>query len=401
MSKDKLNVVTLLDVIGISGGAERLARDIVTRLDPDRFTRTLCVSRWPHPVASEADQAERIAAEVRDAGVRFVGLARRSRWHLSSWRPLVALLRRERVDILHAHKFGPNVWAATLGTVAGTPVVVAHEHTWSFEGRPLRRFLDRRLIGARADAFLTVSREDQRRMIEIERVDPSKLVYVPNGIAEPPPPSGRDVRRELGIAPDAPVVGTVCVLRPQKALDVLVRAAGMLREREPRLRVLVVGEGEERPALERLTAELRLQDAVTFLGRRADVPDLLAAFDVAACSSDFEGMPLAVLEYMEAGLPVVATRVGGLPDLVEPGVNGVLVEPRDPVGLAAAIGGLLADRPRAAELGRHGRERRRSEFDIAATVRQVQGLYEALTADGRPGAAQRPDAASRLAARLD
>jgi glycosyltransferase involved in cell wall biosynthesis len=394
----KLRVVTLLDVIGISGGAERIAREVVTRLDPERFDRTLCVSRWPHPVAATRAQAEEMADELRDAGVRFVGLGRRSRWDLSSWGSLVQLLRRERIDVLHAHKFGPNVWAAALGSLARTPVVVAHEHTWSFQGQPMRRFLDRRVIGARADAFLTVSREDRRRMIEIERIDPRKLVYIPNGISTPPPPTGRDVRGELGIPKEAPVVGTVCVLRPQKALDVLVRAAAVLRERCPEVRVLIVGSGEQRAPLERLTAELRLESTVKLLGLRSDVPDVLAALDVAACSSDFEGMPLSVLEYMEAGLPVVATRVGGLPDLIEHGCEGLLVEPRDHVGLAAAVGDLLDDRPRAAELGRRGRERRRSEFDIATTVSRIEDLYEELSATDGARPVRRGDRDQRSSA---
>jgi glycosyltransferase involved in cell wall biosynthesis len=116
-----------------------------------------------------------------------------------------------------------------------------------------------------------------------------------------------------------------------------------------------------------------------------DVPALLAAFDVAVSSSWFEGSPLAMMEYMDAGLPIVATRVGGVPDLIEDGVHGRLVEPGDAEGLAAAIVELLRDRGRAAELGARARERRRAEFDLSGTVRALEDLYERLgTARGRP-----------------
>ena len=369
--------MTLVDVIGLSGGAEKLTREIIMRLDRERFERTLCVSRW-----SPGNQRDPAVAAVLDeldrAGVRFLGLQRRSTVNVAAWWPLLARLRRERVDILHAHKFGSNVWATILGPLVRTPVVIAHEHSWSFDGQPVRSFLDRNLIARRADAILTVSREDRRRMIEIERIDPAKLIFVPNGIPPPPPPSGRDVRAELGLGPQVPVVGTVCALRPQKALDVLVRAAAALGGRFTALRVLIVGDGPERPALERQICELGLGETVTMLGHRSDVPDVLRAFDVAVCSSNFEGTPLSILEYMEAGLPVVATRVGGVPDLIDSGEHGLLVEPGDPGALANALAELLGDHPRSAEMGRRGRERRRREFDIEVTVEHVERIYEAL-----------------------
>src|SRR5918994_113074 len=287
-SASRIRVLTLVDVIGLSGGAEKLTREIIMRLDRERFERTLCVSRW-----SPGNQRDPAVAAVLDeldrAGVRFLGLQRRSTVNVAAWWPLLARLRREQVDILHAHKFGSNVWATILGPLVRTPVVIAHEHSWSFDGQPVRSFLDRNLIARRADAILTVSREDRRRMIEIERIDPAKLIFVPNGIPPPPPPSGQDVRTELGIGPQVPVVGTVCTLRPEKALDVLVRAAAALGGRFTALRVLIVGDGPERPALERQICELGLGETVTMLGHRSDVPDVLRAFDVAVRSSSCSG----------------------------------------------------------------------------------------------------------------
>jgi glycosyltransferase involved in cell wall biosynthesis len=180
------------------------------------------------------------------------------------------------------------------------------------------------------------------------------------------------------------VIGTVSVLRPQKALDVLLRASRILVEDFPGLRVLIAGEGDRRFALEDLTAELGLQDTVMFLGVRTDVPDVLAALDVAVNSSDFEGSPLSLMEYMEAARPVVATRVGGIPDLIDDGEQGLVVEPQDPASFAAAVAQLLRDPERARRMGERGRERRRSEFDIDVMVRRLEALYEELR--GRPTA---------------
>ena len=179
------------------------------------------------------------------------------------------------------------------------------------------------------------------------------------------------MRAELGISEGAPVIGTACTLRPEKALDVLIRAAAALLQDFPDLRVLIAGDGPDRARVEALIAELGLGDVVTLLGGRGDIPDFLRALDVAVCSSDWEGSPLSVMEYMEAELPVVATRVGGIPDMIESGVEGVLVDPGDPEAIAGAVASLLRDPGRAAEMGRNGRRRRREEFDLDVTARLI------------------------------
>jgi glycosyltransferase involved in cell wall biosynthesis len=142
--------------------------------------------------------------------------------------------------------------------------------------------------------------------------------------------------------------------------------------------VLIAGEGDQRDALERRIAEQGLQDVVLLLGHRRDVPEVLASFDVAVCCSDFEGMPMSVLEYMDARLPVVATRVGGMPDLVSEGEHGLLVAPRDPAALAAAADTLLADPDRRRAMGESARARRHEEFGIDTMARRVEDLYTEL-----------------------
>ncbi len=313
----------------------------------------------------------------------MIGLKRTSARQVWAWWPFYRFLRKERIDVLHSHKFGSNLWGTAIGRIARVPVIVAHEHTWSFEGKPWRRIGDREVIARGSSAFIAVSREDRRRMIEIERIDPHDVMFIPNGIPAPPPPSGADVRAELGIAPDAPLIGTVSVLRPQKALDVLLRASAALVAEFPGLKVLIAGEGDRRFALEDLTAELGLEDTVMFLGVRTDVPDVLDALDIAVSSSDFEGSPLSVMEYMEAARPVVATRVGGVPDLIDDGVHGRLVEPQDPGTFAAAVAELLRDPERAKAMGLRGQQRRREEFDIDVMVKRLEALYVKLRGETR------------------
>ena len=294
-------------------------------------------------------------------------------------------LRHERVDILHTHKFGSNAWGTLVGKMARVPVVLAHEHTWSYKGQPLRRFVDREIIARGADSFIAVSREDQRRMTEIERIDPSRTRFLPIGILPSPRPTGVDIRAELGIEPSVPIIGIVAILRPQKAHHVLLRAVAQLTGDWPNIQLLIVGDGPERATLEQLIGDLRLQDNVRILGLRSDVPDILHAIDIAACSSDFEGSPLAVLEYMDAALPVVATAVGGIPDLIEPRVHGLLVPPGDSSALAKALGELLRDPKYAREMGERAQKRRHAEFDLRVVIRRLEDLYcELLAQRGRP-----------------
>jgi glycosyltransferase involved in cell wall biosynthesis len=375
-------VVVMIDSLRNPGGGERLAVENALRLDPARFETTLCITRWDDSLET-VEPAASMLAELRSAGVGVLGLRRAGRLSLGSWRPLIALMRERRVDVLHAHLFGSNVWAAVLGTLGRVPAVVAHEHMWAYGGEGasrVRPLLDRDLIGRFADAFIAVSAVGRRRMIEIERVDPAKIRVIPNGIAGFAPGDGAAVRAELGIDPGAPLVGSVGHLRPEKAYAVLVAAAAVLRDAVPEAVVVIAGEGAERPALEAQIAALGLDGRVRLLGARADVPDLLAALDVAVCCSDFEGGPLSVMEYMEAALPVVATDVGGIPELVLDGETGLLVPPQDPAALAAAIEKLLADPDRRARMGELARAERRRRWDLAVWAGRLEELYCELLA---------------------
>jgi glycosyltransferase involved in cell wall biosynthesis len=391
------HVLTLVDYLS-AGGAENFARNVATHLDPSAYRRTFCATRaQPDP-----DDERRVRAELDGAGVEVLTLRRQGRVDLSPWVKLVRFMRAERVDILHTHKFGSNVWGSLLRGPARVPIMIAHEHTWSYEGQPWRRVLDRELIARRSDRFLAVSQLDRQRMIDIEHIDPERVNVVTVGIPDRSA-SGGDVRAELGIKPADPVLVSVGHLRPQKALEVLLDAAAQLRQSHPHLRVLIAGEGSERPQLEARIRAQGLEHTVSLLGRRHDVMDVLEAADVTVCCSDFEGTPLAVLEYMAAAKPVVATRVGGLPDIVRDGFNGLLVNPRAPSELADRVEELLGDPGLRRRLGDNARQLQQAEFTFQVTLRHIEQIYAELLSGpglGRTGrrnhsSAQVPHAANR------
>lgn len=373
-----LRTVTLVNRL-VHGGAERLAYQLVRDLDPARFQRTLCISRADDPGhATPGSEPARWLERLRDDGVRVIELRRRGRRDVGAWAPLVRELRR--TDVLHAHMFGSNVWASVLGPLLGVPVVIGHEHAFAHTGGPFQAAIDRHVVARGCRALIAPSPLVRARMVGPDGVPAERVVVLPNGVEARRPTAGRDLRDDLGIRADAPVVGSVGSLRAIKRFDVLIDAAAALRGSHPGVRVVIAGDGPERAALEARIADRGLTGTVLLLGARDDVPDVLAACDVAVTCSDAEASPLAIMEYMGAGLPTVATAVGGIPDVIGDGEHGVLVPRRDPAALATAVGELLDDPGRRAALGRAAAARRRAEFDLAVMVRRVEELYERLYA---------------------
>ncbi|HXC23314.1 MAG TPA: glycosyltransferase, partial [Solirubrobacteraceae bacterium] len=316
-------------------------------------------------------------ALLREANVSYHTLGRRGKLDIWRWVKFISLLRSERIDVLHAHKFGSNAWAVLTGRLARVAVIVAHEHTRNdpYSANRLRAFIDRRLIASHSDIFVAVSRADQRYMVEIEGIPPESTVFVPNGAPESRPTAGVDARALLGVATDTPTVGSAGFMHRRKRFDLLVRAAGILRSEFPDVQVFIAGDGEERPEIERLISQMGLEETVMLLGRRSDVIDLLPGFDVAVCCSDHEGSPISVIEYMDGARPIVATRVGGNPDLIEDDKEGLLVEPGDHRALALSIARLLRDRQLGERLGGAARARRHREFTMEAMCQRLEALY--------------------------
>jgi glycosyltransferase involved in cell wall biosynthesis len=353
-----------------TGGAERFAVGLATALPPQRYEVFLCTTRSANGSLVDALDA---------AGVPHFALGRRGRFDLFRFARLARFLRSRDVDVLHCHKFGSNVWGTLIGRALRVPVVIAHEHTWSYEGQPLRRLLDGQLVGRLADRFIAVSNEDRRRMIEIEGVAPERAITIPTGYVPRATDPDGDLRGELGLDAETPVVGTVAQLRPQKALDVLITAFARLPRDLAAARLVIAGDGPSRPALERLAAELGVADRVHFLGTRTDLATILAGIDVAAMSSDFEGLPLFAFECMAHRTPLVATGVGGLPDLID-ARSGVLVPPRDPDALAEALGDLLRDPARRESIA-DAAEQRLDGYEMTAIAARFAALYETLLAE--------------------
>jgi glycosyltransferase involved in cell wall biosynthesis len=364
----------LIDTL-FAGGAERSMLGLATSLPRDRYEVTVCVTR-----ASDGPLLEPLMA----AGLRHETLGRTGRWDVAPFRRLSKLLREERIDILHAHKFGSNLWGSIVGRLSRTPVIVAHEHSWAYSGDPLRRILDGQVIGRLADVMVAVSTRDRERMTSVEGVPPRKTVYIPNAfVPRPPEPAEGDLRAELGIAPEATVVGTLAVLRSEKRLDVMIEAFARAAGDFDDAHLVVGGYGLMMDEWKALAERLGVGDRVHWLGMREDVETVLGAVDVAAMSSEREGMPLFAFECMATGTPLVATDVGGLRDVFPGGQGALLVPPGDTGALTEALAALMRDPERRRAIAATARDRL-PEFSAERAAERVGELYDGLLAARGP-----------------
>ena len=370
----RLRVLSVLDSPTDQGGAERFALGLVSHLPRDRFEPWVCSTRFATPEASEA---------LADAGVSHISLRRTGKLDVHRLSGLAMLLKMGRFDVVHAHMFGSNVWGTVLGKLCNVPVIIAHEHNWSYTGELMRRMIDRHLIARYATRFVAVSESNRTRMIELEGIPAEKVLvlptaYIPHRVTEP-----TDIRAELGLAPDARIIGVAATLRVEKALEVMISAAAQVVQRFGDAHLVIAGDGPQRGLLEAHVADTGLTGHVHFLGERRDVTPILETVDVGALSSDWEGMPLFVLECMTTGTPVVATNVGGLPEVIEHDRTGLLVPPRDPAALAEAISALLTDPERARRLAAAAAERTRG-YSIETVAQRFADLYEQLMSEATP-----------------
>lgn len=300
---------------------------------------------------------------------------------LSAWSPWTAarvrkFLLAERVDVVHAHTGNAVAVAALATRGTGIPSIATRRVDFSIGRNPLSRWKY-----ARQARIIAIS-EGVRKVLLSDHLPADRIDLVPSGVDfrrfDDLP---RISREDLGLPSDAIVVGQVAALAPHKDQPNFLRAIARLREAHPHLRAVLVGDGELRPALEGLARELKIVDIVKFVGYRTDSLSCLQRFDVFCLSSWGEGLGTSIIDAMALEVPVAATRVGGIPELVEDGVTGFLAEPRNPDDLAAAIEKALGASNRREIVARAKEKARR--FSIDRTVEAMEKIYRELAVSRR------------------
>lgn len=369
-----------------AGGAERRFVRMARGLDRERFALSIATLRLGGP----------LEAEMRACGVPIVPLERRGRFDVTPVLRLRRYLRAERIQVVHAMHWLSNLTAAlaatTLPRVAVVGSTVGMVYTTARGGR-YRLALDRRLTWRRLDR-MTVNAASLRDYLASCGFPAERLSLVLNGVDIPNsgrlPAARAEARARLGIAPDVPVAGIVARLSPVKDHGTFLRAAQLVRDRLPGARFVVAGDGPERAALESLAGELSLGDSVLFTGHVPSSDLVLPALDVAVLCSRHEGMPNALLEAGAWTMPLVATAVGGVPEVVLDGQTGLLVPVGDADALAARMLALVTDRALAERLGRAAREHVAATFSTETMIRRYEDIYTAVAAVRNAASARGP-----------
>lgn len=366
-------MITVLEIIGEleTGGAESQLVHIVTRLDRSLF----------RPVVASLTPGGYYVPALRDAGVEVIGLTRRGHFDATRVAALLSLIRRLRPALVHGHLFSAYAYSGIACRMTGTPHVVS-ALTSVLPPRGYRRRADR-LLCRGAAAVLTNSRAMRDLLVGEHGLAEAAVRLIYNGLPDcyfslDRAARGR-TRAEMGLGERDVAAVLVATLSPEKDHATFLRA---LARTDPRLHGLFVGGGREEEPLRRLAAELGVTRRVRFVGMTSEVPRFLAASDLFVNCSRREGTSNALIEAMAAGLPAVATAVGGNLDFVEEDRTGFLVPPGDAQALAAALDRVARMGPdAAARLGQCGSALVRSRCSMGTMVRQVEAVY-AQTAGG-------------------
>jgi glycosyltransferase involved in cell wall biosynthesis len=356
-----LFLLTTLD----RGGAEKA----VTRL-----ALGLPRSKYAVRVGALQGRSGSVAADLAGTPVPVHDLRMRGKWDAGvAWR-LARLLRRERIAILFAFLFHPTVVSRLVGRACGVPIRISSERIMDWEGRS-RRLVNRWTVPL-ATHVVAVSDRVAAYARSALRVPAERLSTIPNGVDVERfrPPASRGGSGE-------PVIGCTARLHRKNDHASLVRAFARITPGWPEARLLLVGRGPEEAGLRGLAKALGVASRVRFVGEQADVAPFLAEMDLYVQPSVAEGMPNSILEAMAAGLPVVATAVGGTPEVVIDGETGLLVPPGDSAALAAAVTRCLRDPVALAAFGRAGRARVEAHFGEAAMLSRVEALLDRLVGE--------------------
>ena len=380
--------VVLAELAGSAsyGGGERYLELLCDRLDRARYRALLiCPEAGP------------FVGRMKERGVEthLVHLAPLFN-PVALWR-LTRLLVRERVTILQTHGARANFYGRIAGRLAGVPVIIStvHNSLKDYEVRPFKRWLYMyllRLTLPLVHRIICVSDANRRDLIEECPAVAAKTQTVYNGVdpsAFPSQPDRQTVRQELGTT-QGPVLVTIGRLTDQKGHRYLLQALPRLLETWPQLCCVFVGEGELRDALHDMAIDLGVEHACRFVGVREDIADILAAADLFVLPSLSEGFPFVLLEALAMGRPVVASRVNGVPELIEDHKTGLLVPARDPQALAAAIREVLSDPTAASKMGADGRAVVRERFTVDQMVANTTAIFDAAMQDaGVPAPVQK------------
>lgn len=383
--ENKVRVLRIIGRLNVGGPSIHVV-NLSAGLDPNRFEQLLVIGRESRAEGSMLDHALSRGVwphRISEIVTSFNLAPRDAKAMALLW----SLMRRYRPHIVHTHTAKAGLLGRLAARLAGVPIVVHTFHGHVLHGYygPVRNWALRRMERSLAwlsDRLVTVSEQVKQDLVRYGVAGANKIIVIPLGLDLEPFLDARsrrgEFRRELGFAPDARLIGIVGRLFPIKNHALFIEAAARIAAVEPAARFVVVGDGTLRPALAQQARRLGIGDRVLFTGWRTDLPRIYADLDVLVVSSNNEGTPLSAIEAMAARCPVVATRVGGIPDIITDELTGRLVLPGEVEGIAGAVLDLLADPENALRIAGNAMTAARQRFDVKRLIQDMDGLYREL-----------------------
>ena len=376
--KPKIKLLWIIDSLG-RGGAENLMPTILGNIDKNRFDQRVCVlqDRDGNPVAGEL--------QAIGIPVDFVPVPRLR--NLSSLPRLLFYLRKEKPDIVHTQL----EFSATLGCLATRLLGIPNVSTFHVIHDPgtvkLTRWRYKFMWASYryfANLILAVSDSVRNNIIEAGKIPPSKVFTLHNGIelerfSEISPDIANVSKKDFGIPENSIVLITVAVLRPPKGIQYILEAIPQILEEIPNAYYLIVGDGEHRNTLEEKAETLKISGHIRFAGYRSDIPELLALSDIFILPTLNDAFPTVLIEAMAAGKPVIASKIGGVPEIVQETINGILLPPGNPDAIRDACIRLIQDKELSERFAKASVKIANEKFGIMGQVKKLEQLYTDLT----------------------
>ena len=372
----QIRVLHMIPTLGV-GGAEKQLISLLRSMDRVRFD---------HQVAIMTREGI-LGNELKEAGYPIHHFHFRYRYLPLKIMELKRFLQEQQIDVLHTHLHMAGVWGRVAASIAGTPVTIYTEHA-HVRGRSLGWRLFERLLAPATSLKITVSEARRLETIQYEHFPGAKVVTIRNSVPVDDYKTSLELRSQtrkiLGIAPGDILVGNVSVLRPKKRLDELLRAIHRVHMLDPRVRLIIVGDGRDATRLKHISDELEMGDVVRFLGTRTDVPALMQAMDIYAITSEIEGVPINLLEAMASSLPVVSSSVGGIPEVLQHGETGLLFEYGNGETCVQHLLDLANHPEKRQQMGDLARAFIEKEHSSTANAKRIEEYYISLLREAHP-----------------
>jgi len=366
----RINVLHIISSLPL-GGAENQLLTLVPALNNDYFRVHVCCLRGEGI----------LAGKLRARGINVFSLNMRLRYWPVAIFKLCRLIKQLNAQIVHTHLFEAGLLGRVAAKIVGVPVIITTEHNMGLWKKRHHVLLER-LVNRFTNKMIAVSEDIRQRRIHNEGIPPEKIVTIPNAVDIERfnrINSREQTRNDLNIDTSFYVIGTIARLDPDKRIDHLLEAASIICKIFPQARFLIIGDGLLRNKLEDQALNLELLPKyVKFLGSRQDIPELLTALDIFVLSSEREGLPVSLLEAMAASKPIVATAVGGIPEVIHNGVNGLMVPPCEPKYLADAIISLIENNTLRESVTSNGFRSVKTKYSLDVVSQQIFTLYDSL-----------------------